>query len=99
MIFFVLNRLVANLGRANACTHRLLKAEFYTRRQITSFVSFETEREKWQRKFCFDETLHHFERIRPDLIKENVIKFALRKLTWLSQNEHHLDFLIGFCKK
>lgn len=87
---------------------RLTSRNFYARSQVAGFEKFKIQRLKWQQKYTFAQTLSEYERVdsiessSPKLFKileTRLKKYTLNKLTWLVQDERHLDACVEFCKK
>ena len=87
---------------------RLTPRNFYARSQVAGFEKFKIQRLKWQQKYTFAQTLSEYERVdnietsSPKIFKvleTRLKKYTLNKLTWLVQDELHLDACVEFCKK
>ena len=91
-----------NLLQINIIIPRTTSRNFYARSQLAGFESFKTTRAQWQQKFTFARTLDEYEHVatfKPHVLKPRDEKYVLKKLTWLSHDESHLDVCITFCKR
>jgi hypothetical protein len=88
---------------------RLTSRSFYARSQVAGFENFKIQRLKWQQKYTFAQTLSEYERVDNietssstkliKILETRLKKYTLNKLTWLVQEECHLDACVEFCKK